>query len=780
MLKFRISVLASGVVWGSASILMYPANDTHHQMVLILMLAGLTAGGVVSFSADIVSAAGYALTVLLPLLIRLLVTGDGMSVSMSVAVMLYLGFMLVTLRYINNNITENLALRREAVNREDDLRASNEHYQLLLNNSPVGIFHYDKDLIVTYCNNQFAEILHNSVERIVGMDMTVLKDQSILPALRASLGGHISKYEGQIHSKFTDTSETIEMTCAPSRDGDGDVVGGIGIIRDITERIQADAAINKAKQRLQIALEGSQISVWELDTLTNEVWLDEGWSTFLGNPRAETRIPFTKLLTLVHPEDHQSTIDTSIQSLKGELDRYLVEHRVMNTNGEWKWILSRGRVVERDATGRVLRLSGTNTDITERKIIEDEIKSLNELLEQRVAERTAQLEFANKTKDTFLATMSHEIRTPLGGMLGMMELLNLSTLNTEQRNQLKTAQISGKSLLRIVNDILDWSKIEAGKLQLSSHIASIAEMLNGVASTYAQLATDKNINLKVDIDQQLSHEHIFDPQRLSQILNNFTSNAFKFTEQGSVEISAQRLENRNGYETIRFSVKDSGIGLNQEQQNNLFKEYAQATIDTARMYGGTGLGLAICRRLAELMDGTLNVESVTGVGSTFSFTLDLLQVKHDEKRKQQQSITMPDRRQSKLNTIPLTDLYHLTVLIVDDHPINRMLIKQQLKLLGLHVEAAESGTTALSLWKNRNIDLIFADCHMPDMDGYEMTRLIRAIEQQTGKKPIPIIAWTANVLAEETINCKNSGMDDILTKPTEIDELRAMLVKWLR
>ena len=435
-------------------------------------------------------------------------------------------------------------------------------------------------------------------------------------------------------------------------------------------------------------------------------------------------------------------------------------------------------ITERQET--LIRLRNTSNEL---ELANSQIEEERASLAERVEERTAQLEYANKAKDSFLATMSHEIRTPLGGMLGMMELLNLSALNAEQRNQLHTAQLSGRNLLRIVNDILDWSKIEAGKLALSPHNAYITEMLNGVARTYTQLASDKSISLNVTVDPKLSKCHVFDPLRLSQILNNFTSNAVKFTQQGAIEISAQKLNSRNGYETVRFSVKDSGNGIDKEQQSRLFQHYEQATADTARMYGGTGLGLSICRRLAELMDGTLSVESMIGLGSTFYFTISLPVASVTTLVETSASSLTPTEKTAQQvggEEAPLiVDGRPLAVLIVDDHPVNRMLLKQQLSMLGVQVEAAESGTPAMTLWQRTHFDIIITDCHMPEMDGYELTRQIRTIEAQAGSVHMPIIAWTANVLSDEVERCQVAGMDDMLTKPTELVDMRAMLLKWM-
>jgi PAS domain S-box-containing protein len=400
----------------------------------------------------------------------------------------------------------------------------------------------------------------------------------------------------------------------------------------------------------------------------------------------------------------------------------------------------------------------------------------------RVEERTLQLRIANRAKDSFLATMSHEIRTPLGGLLGMMELLSLTSLDAEQVETLQAARSSGKGLLRIVDDILDWSKIEAGKLQLSPRAAPIAPLLKGVVATYGQLASTKGIQLRYRYDESLSQAHLFDHLRLSQILNNFTSNAIKFTASGSVEISATLVAQQNGCEEVRFCVKDTGIGLEPAQLARLFQQYEQASSDTARMYGGTGLGLAICRSLAELMEGNISVTSTHGVGSEFCFTVCLPVANLAAQRDLQLHLARGEEGElqvnANINTLRKSGKA-VSVLVVDDHPVNRMLLKQQLEQLGLHGDVAAYGILALALWQTGQYDLVITDCHMPEMDGYELTRCIRDIEVQDELARTPIVAWTANVMAEEEGRCKAAGMDDILTKPTELAQLRAMLLKWL-
>jgi len=370
----------------------------------------------------------------------------------------------------------------------------------------------------------------------------------------------------------------------------------------------------------------------------------------------------------------------------------------------------------------------------------------------------------------------------MNGVLGLLQLLGFSKLDAEQKTTLEGARDSAKSLLRIIDDLLDFSKIEAGRLEIRPETTSIGAVIESVRQVYSGLASTKDLKLSVSIDPAISPALKVDPLRLRQILNNFVSNAIKFTQKGGVEISAALLERANGSDVVRFSVADTGIGVSSEAQKRLFQPYMQAAVDTARQFGGTGLGLTICRRLADMMGGAIAMQSETGKGTTMTLSLALPIADPRDLPKagpagEAAAALVASRR--KAPTPEAARAEGTLVLVAEDHPTNRNLITRLLNLLGYAAVTAENGSEALEKWRAGRYAIVVTDCNMPEMDGYELARAIRGAESGKGGERIPIIACTANALAGEMEKCLAAGMDDFVAKPVELEALAQVMDRWL-
>ncbi|MDW8104863.1 MAG: ATP-binding protein, partial [Armatimonadota bacterium] len=410
-------------------------------------------------------------------------------------------------------------------------------------------------------------------------------------------------------------------------------------------------------------------------------------------------------------------------------------------------------------------------NVTERKRAEQELSAANAQLEEallRAQELAVAAEAASHAKSEFLANMSHEIRTPMNGIIGMTELLMGTPLNEEQRDYLKTLRSSADLLLSILSDVLDIAKIEAGKMVLEQVPTDLREVGEDVVKLFSARARQKDINLRAEIAQDLPPVVLADPMRLRQILANLVSNAIKFTEQGEVVVEISRLREQEGRVWIRLAVRDTGIGIASERLDAIFEAFTQADSSTTRRYGGTGLGLTICKRLAELMGGRIYVQSEVGVGSTFWVELPFPVA-------QGASSTVRAAEQPSRD-VPLPQ--GLRVLLVEDNEVNRKVAVRMLQRLGCQVDVALDGQEAVEKTAAQQYDLVFMDVHMPRMDGYTATRLIREREEGSGAHQV-VVALTADAMSGDRELCLQAGMDDYLSKPFREDDLRAVLTRWV-
>jgi CheY-like chemotaxis protein len=371
--------------------------------------------------------------------------------------------------------------------------------------------------------------------------------------------------------------------------------------------------------------------------------------------------------------------------------------------------------------------------------------------------------------------MSHEIRTPMNGVLGMMEVLEYQGLNEGQRKSVATMRDSAQALLRIIDDLLDFSKIEAGRLELEDTAFSLSGLIDGSVETFRPQAAAKGLKIESFIEAGSNDALVGDPTRVRQILFNLVSNALKFTQRGGVTVRAGTRPLGQGATRVTLAVIDTGIGLNAEQRARLFQPFAQADSSTTRKFGGTGLGLSIVRRLTELMDGTVEIQSAPGKGSTFTVVLTLKAAPADSPLT---ALLRPDAALKDADKPRRREQFR--VLVVDDHPVNREVLVRQLDLIGIAADSVNDGVEALDAWAAGRYNAVLADIHMPRMDGYELTVRIREAERD-GKRPghTPIVAVTANALKGEEERCIEAGMDAYLVKPVNIDRLRGTLERWL-
>ncbi len=395
-------------------------------------------------------------------------------------------------------------------------------------------------------------------------------------------------------------------------------------------------------------------------------------------------------------------------------------------------------------------------DITELKRRQSELESARDAAEA-----------ANQAKSTFLATISHEIRTPMNGVIGTAELLEREPLDERQKRLVRTVRTSATALLRIIDDVLDFSKIEAGRMELEDAPFQLRAVIEGTGETLSVQAESRGLAVTTVIEPGTPEHLRGDATRVRQILINLIGNAIKFTEVGEVRVQVRTVSVSGDRVRLALSVTDTGIGVSAEQAARLFQPFSQADNSTTRRFGGTGLGLSIVRRLAELMGGGVTVESTPGKGSTFTVTLEFARAEETGAETARRPMAAPEIPGGR-------------VLAIDDYPINLEVLTGQLEILGVPVDTAADGIEGLTKWRERRYALVLTDIHMPDMDGFELTRQIRAEEATgPGSRHTPIVALTANALKGEAEKCLAAGMDGYLTKPLTLDRLREAVGRWM-
>ena len=639
----------------------------------------------------------------------------------------------------------------------------------VLRRTPQGAFSFDFLGVnaVEILGLEREEVLRdtNSARRVI-----LNEDRDRLAAALASSADSMSVLEVDFRVRKPDASlRWVHSSGIPARRANGDVVWN-GYLSDITPIKESEQALHDALRRLDDAHTVACLGDWTCDLATGAVTWSPQIYQMLGRDPALGPPDLAESVTLF--ENGAETISEGFFRAQetGQRQSYELTARLANGESLTLQVLVLPQV---DASGAIVGMRGTIQDISSRKALEDRLYQAKEAADS-----------ANLAKSDFLATMSHEIRTPLNGMLGILELIDQTPISPELRGAFDTIRESGHSLQRIIDDILDFSKVEAGKLEIRPEPTSLVELAGAVQRAYAGSASSHGLELRHQVDSRISPAVMVDGLRLRQILGNFVSNAIKFTPQGHVELRITLMARDGGRESLCFEVEDTGIGISPERQERLFQPFEQADIDLASRVSGTGLGLAISRRLARLMGGEVSMTSEPGKGTTLFLTLGVLPA--DPALVAQAPAHVPTRASPPMlaDGMHAPPSVHATngaplVLVVDDHPINRMVMSKQLHALGYAPEEVESGAEALERWISGRFALVLTDCNMPRMSGYELTRHIRHRESAGGLDRTPVIACSANVIGGAREACLEAGMDDYIPKPTKLLALADIMHRWL-
>ena len=638
---------------------------------------------------------------------------------------------------------------------------------LAIDQAPVTVMITNRQRCIEYVNPNFTRVTGYLAEEALGKDPEVLlgsgchADEFYRELSDTVLAGR--EWHGEMRNKRKNGELYWEsVSISPVKAQSGEIRNFVGVMEDITQRKRAEEALIRSDERIRLLLESTAEAIFGMDLLGNCTFANLSCARLLGYADTDQLLGKN-----IHLLIHHSAADGSPNPVQEcPLYRVLWGGGSVHSDDQVFWredgtsfaveYWSHPQLHEGDVVGGVV----TFFDISERKRAEVELRRATEAAEA-----------ATRSKSEFLANMSHEIRTPMNAALGMLYLLQQTELTEEQKSYLDKAQTASGVLLGVINEILDFSKAEAGKMELEKTVFTLASVLSDLQTVAAAIIREKPIELRIGVSDQVPEFLVGDSLRLGQVLLNLTSNAIKFTEKGKVEVGVELLAQEETELMLRFSVADTGIGMAPEQQEVIFTPFSQADSSTTRRYGGTGLGLAICRELVQLMGGRIWVESEPGRGSTFSFIARFA--------RQGQTQAAPTRKLPEpVGELQQNGFAGVRVLLVEDNPINQEVARLILERGGVRVDLARNGAEALSMvhLPEASYGAVLMDVHMPVMDGLEATRRIRL---DPALARLPIIAMTASALDGERRLCIEAGMNDQVNKPIDVPELFATLRRWV-
>ncbi len=661
---------------------------------------------------------------------------------------------------------QNALLYSERKQTEDALRESELKYRTILEEMEDCYLESDLKGLVTFANPFACIALGYSRDEIIGMhfaqftapdavEKAKLNYDSILDA------GITGKPFSWKILKKNGENGFFETVVSLVRDKTGEPIGFRGVGRDITERRKAEKELREAEEKYRNIFDNSAEGIYQTTPDGRVLTANPAAARILGYDSPEEAIASVKNLAKdlyvdsSRREEFRALMQTQGHVRDFELRAYKKDRSVIDLSLNCHAFL--------DNSGNIRYFEGAIEDITEKKRTE----------ELKIAKEAA--EAANVAKSEFLANMSHEIRTPINGIIGMTGLLLDTGLSGEQRNYAEMLRSSGDLLLGLINDILDFSKIEAGKLEIETIEFDLRATLEETAEFLSLRAHEKGLELVCRIGPGVPPFLRGDPGRLRQILVNLIGNAIKFTSAGEVVIEAVTEYETGGQVGVRFNIRDTGIGIPEDKTSLLFNSFQQVDASTSRKFGGTGLGLAISRRLVELMNGRIGVQSIEGQGSDFWFTAVF------DKGSPPDSLHREARQAAIITSHRLGETAgrNVRILLVDDIKVNQTVALGILGRLGFSADTADNGQQAIDMLEAVSYDIVFMDVQMPVMDGYQTTRAIRGGKTKAANPDVPIIAMTAHAMKGDREKCLQEGMDDYISKPISPQELSKTLERWL-
>lgn len=634
---------------------------------------------------------------------------------------------------------------------EEEIRESELRFKQLAEASFEGICFHSNGIILD-CNKRMESLFGYTATELVGMSLSNLLSESLTGVSMGKNREDKAAPEEYFGIKKDGAKFCIELLT-------GEILykgnnAEVFVIRDITNEKKSEEIIRKTKSTLRDAQTMAHIGNIEIDLINNKAcWSDELFRILGYEPQEFQPFAYSHRKHMFI-EDMRSLHKQL--SVRNPLDSsFKHECRFLKKDGSEGWLSIKGDVEFDSQTLDKTKIFAIVQDITE-------IKKVDFYKREKEA-----AEAANKAKSQFLANMSHEIRTPMNGIMGMADLLKVSGLTDQQQEMVNIIKSSTGSLLNIINDILDLSKVEAGKMEDNPERMNLYEFLMSMEKLLGLPARNKGLSLEVHIKGGVPFEVTADKSKLTQIINNLAGNAIKFTKEGKVEVSIEKVKEYNDKIQLMFSVSDTGIGIKEEDVPKIFNSFTQLEDTYTKRFQGTGLGLAISKKLAEFMGGDICVESEYGKGSVFSFTCWVDKV--IDKRSQS------DIRSSDGSQVLHKDTH---ILLVEDDYVSQVIVKQIGKMKGWNIVVASNGKRALEILENHDFDLILMDVQMPEMSGIEVVEIIRERENFSGKHT-PIIATTAYAMKTDQEKCLEAGMDDYVSKPIELQKFTDIISKWI-